>query len=62
VSDLTPTELDHLRSAIGTGVPYSTAILAELPVYGPAFTTSDGVAMEWVADMATGECGYAQVA
>jgi len=40
---------------------YSRAILAETPIYGPAFTTSDGVAMEWVADMGTGDSGYAQV-
>lgn len=38
----------------------TAAILAESPLYGPTFTTSDGAHMEWTADMMTGESGYTQ--
>jgi hypothetical protein len=40
---------------------YETAILAESPIYGEAFTTSDGALMEWYTDMATGLSGYCQI-
>jgi hypothetical protein len=40
---------------------YATAILSETPLYGTRLTTSDGVRMEWVPDMMTGDSGYCEV-
>lgn len=40
-------------------VAYAEAILAETPIYGPTFTTSDDVTLTWVDDMAGGS-GYAE--